>query len=158
MSAGEAARENGSVRAWLVWWVLCAATWMALVDRLELAELVTGAVTAALGATLAILVRRQRPLLLRPRRAWLWQIPRALLGLVTDLPLLVRVVWRRGILRRPERGALVEVPLESAGPGDAAVAADRVAAQILRSIAPAVVAVEADADRGVLIEHRLEAP
>ncbi len=144
------------VRAWLIWWGLGAALWLALVDRTELAELLTGAVVCAIAATGAVLVRRQRPVLTRLRAAWLGRALRAATGQVTDLPLLVAVLWRRGVLRRDERGALAIAPFASVDRDDPAHAGDRAAAQAIGSLPPSVVVIDVDVDRGVLIEHRLE--
>jgi hypothetical protein len=58
-------------RAWLAWWVLCAALWLALIDRTTLDVLLAGVVAAAFGATAAVLVRQQRRTLMRPRTSWL---------------------------------------------------------------------------------------
>ncbi len=145
------------VRAWLVWWALCAALWLALVDRVPLAELVTGAVVAAIAATGAVLVRRQRPVLTRIRAAWAPRALRALAGLAGDLPLLAAVLWRRGVLRRAEHGTLVESPFASTERRDPEQAGDRVAAEAIGSLAPAGVVVDVDVDRAVIVEHRLEA-
>jgi ribose/xylose/arabinose/galactoside ABC-type transport system permease subunit len=40
----------GAVRAFAAWWVLCAALWLALIDRIRLDELLTGVVAATIGA------------------------------------------------------------------------------------------------------------
>ena len=102
-------RHPGAVRAWLIWWALLAALWLALVDTVVVPELVTGAVAAAIAATGAVVVRGRRRVLLRPRAAW----ARAALGplrrTVTDLGPLAVALWRAGP-RRDERGALAEVP------------------------------------------------
>jgi len=66
------------------------------------------------------------------------------------------VVWRRGILRRPETGEIVEVPFRATG-DDPEQAARRVLAQVLGSLSPGTVVVGVDADRGVLRAHRLTA-
>jgi multisubunit Na+/H+ antiporter MnhE subunit len=116
---------------------------------------VAGAVIAAVGATGAVLVRRQRRLLLRPRAAWLGAAWRPLLRLFTDLVPLVRVLVTRGILRRPAPGRLVEVPYAHHG-DDGDDAAHRAFTQALGSLAPNTIVVEIDPDRGVLVAHQLQ--
>ena len=134
-------RHPGAVRAWLIWWALLAALWLALVDTVVVPELVTGALAAAIAATGAVVVRGRRRLLLRPRAAW----ARAALGplrrTVTDLGPLAVALWRRGILRRDERGALTEVPYTAVGDDPSA------------SVNTLVVDIEAD--RRTLVVHEL---
>src|SRR4051812_24970831 len=103
-------RHPGAVRAWAIWWVLLAALWLALVDTVVGPELVTGAVAAAIAATGAVVVRGQRRLLLRARPGWIRFAGGPLRRTVTDLAPLARALWRRGVRRRAEHGALVEVP------------------------------------------------
>ena len=145
-------------RAWIVWWVLCAGLYLVLVDRTPTDELVVGAVVAAISATGAVLVRQRRVVRLRPQRQWARDAPRALLGLVADLPLLVRVLWQRGVRRAEGRGVTVERPFPAGAVEDPDAAARRVGAQMIGSLAPSTVVIDVDVDRGVLIEHRLEGP
>ena len=147
-------RHPGAVRAWLIWWALLAALWLALVDTVVVPELVTGAVAAAIAATGAVVVRGRRRVLLRPRAAW----ARAALGplrrTVTDLGPLAVALWRRGVLRRDERGALVEVPYPAVG-DDPRDAAHRVFTEALGSLAANTLVVDIDAGRRTLLVHEL---
>src|SRR4051812_6190996 len=108
MSGGDGDRETHphAARAWLAWWVLCAALWLALIDRTQLAELLAGVVAAAIAATGAVLVRQQRQVITRPRLRWVASMPGPLLSLVTDLWPLARVLVTRGVLRRGDTGAI----------------------------------------------------
>ncbi|HEX4805599.1 MAG TPA: hypothetical protein VFU94_06835 [Conexibacter sp.] len=146
--------RRGALRAWAIWWVLCAALWMALVDRVPLDELVTGVVVAALGATAAVLVRQQRRTVLRPRLRWLrsaWRPPLALAG---DLVPLARALWTRGILRRDETGAIRTLPFDAVG-HDPEQAAYRVLTTALGSLGPNTIVLEIDADERRLVAHQL---
>src|SRR3954447_24971327 len=96
---GERPRHPGAVRAWLIWWALLAALWLALVDTVVAPELVAGAVAAAIAATGAVVVRSQRRLLLRPRAGWVRAALGPLRRVVTDLRPLLAALWRRGIRR-----------------------------------------------------------
>jgi multisubunit Na+/H+ antiporter MnhE subunit len=147
---------TGAVRAWVIWWVLSAALWLALVDRTPPATLVMGAVVAAIAATGAVLVRRQRRVVTRVRAGWWMRALRTALGLVTDLPLLVVVLWRRGVLRRDEHGEIVESPFASTDLDDPVQGGDRAAAEAIGSLAPSSVVVDVDVERGVIVEHRLK--
>jgi len=147
-------RHPGAVRAWLVWWLLLAALWLALVDTVVTPELVTGGVAAAVAATGAVIVRGQRRLLLRPRAAWLRAAGRPLRGTVTDLGPLVRVLWRRGIRREPGSGELIELPYGAVA-DEPEAAAHRVLTQTLGSLAPNSVVVAIDRDRRTVLVHQL---
>jgi hypothetical protein len=125
------------------------------VDTVALPELATGAVVAAGAAVAALLVRARRQLVTRVRWIWALRAGRACLRLVADLPLLVVVLWRRGVLRRDERGAIVSTPLRATDPDDPVQAGDRVAAAVVGSLTPASVVVEVDREGGAILEHRL---
>jgi multisubunit Na+/H+ antiporter MnhE subunit len=163
MSQAEAHEESprggggraGAVRAFAIWWVLCAALWLALVDRIRLDELLTGVVAATVGATAAVLVRQERQVVLRPRLRWLTGAWRPVLALGGDLWPLARALLRRGVLRRPERGEFVELPFEAVAdtPRDAAF---RVLTSTLGSLGPNTIVVDVDRERRLLRAHQLE--
>jgi multisubunit Na+/H+ antiporter MnhE subunit len=115
---------------------------------------VAGAVTAAIGATGAVLVRSQRQTLLRPRARWLRGAWRPVLALVGDLRPLVRALVESGLARRPGRSGFVEVPFDAAGE-DPESTAYRALTEAFGSLAPNTVVVEIDAERGVLVAHQL---
>jgi multisubunit Na+/H+ antiporter MnhE subunit len=145
----------GAVRAFAVWWVLCAALWLALIDRTRLDELLTGVVAATIGAIAAVLVRQERRVILRPRARWLAGAWRPLLAFFTDLWPLARALVVRGVLRRPGAGRIVEMPFDAVAdtPREAAF---RVLTATLGSLGPNTIVVDVDADRRVLRAHELE--
>jgi multisubunit Na+/H+ antiporter MnhE subunit len=147
-------RHPGAGRAWLSWWALLAGLWLALVDTVVVPELVVGAIAAAIAATGAVVVRGQRRLLLRPRAAWARFAFAPLGRTVTDLVPLAVALWRRGILRRDERGALVEVPYAAVG-DDPYDAAHRVFTEALGSLAPNTLVVDIERDRRTMVVHEL---
>jgi multisubunit Na+/H+ antiporter MnhE subunit len=149
-------RHPGVVRAWLVWWALLTALWLALVDTVVVPELVAGAVGAAIAATGAVLVRGRRAVLLRPRAAWLPGGLRALGRFGPDLLKLATALWRRGVRRGDERGRLVEVPYGAVG-DDPEAAAHRALTEALGSFSPNGIVVDVDRDRRVLLVHELVA-
>jgi multisubunit Na+/H+ antiporter MnhE subunit len=150
--AGGGAR--GALRAFAVWWVLCAALWLALVDRVALDELLAGVVAATLGATAAVLVRQQRRTLLRPRGRWLPSAWRPLLAVAGDLRPLASALLRRGVLRRREAGVVHELPFDAVGdaPEEAAY---RVLTVALGSLAPNTIVLDVDTERRLLYVHQL---
>jgi multisubunit Na+/H+ antiporter MnhE subunit len=151
---GDRPGHPGAVRAWLIWWALLAALWLALVDTVVVPELVAGAIAAAIAATGAVIVRGQRRLLLRPRLQWVRYAGGPLRRTLTDLVPLARALWRRGVRRRDERGAMAEVPYAAVAEEPGA-ATHRVFTQALGSLAPNTVVVGVDADRRVLLVHQL---
>jgi hypothetical protein len=143
--------------AWGWWWLVLFALYALLADSVVAPELVVGAVVAALGATGALLVRRDRPFLLRPRLDWLRGAWRPLLGLFGDLVPLARALAGSGLRGRPPRSGYVERPLEPAQAGEDREAAGRQAlTEILGSLAPNTVVVDVDTERSVVVTHRLE--
>src|SRR5690242_11958497 len=140
------------VTAWLSWWVALAGLYLVLADSVVLPELVTGAALAALGATGALLVRRDRRLLLHPRARWLGAVWRPLLGLGGDL-----VPLARALLRGHGSGGYVEIPFDARYASDEPEAhAYRALTEILGSLAPNTVVVEVDPVRHVVVAHQLE--
>ena len=144
----------GAVRAWVIWWVLGAALWIALFDNVPVSELISGAVAAALGATAAVLVRQQRRMLIRPRARWLRPGLRATAALVTDLGPAARALVSRGVRRRPVTGTLHSLPFAATG-DDPEQAALRVLTATLGSLGPNTIVVDIDTEAGTLYAHQL---
>src|SRR3954469_15188575 len=115
---------------WLTWWGILAGLLLLIDDSVLLPELVVGAVAAALGATGATLVHRERVVLLRGELRWLLAVWGALVRLFGDLWLLARALVRRG-----GASTLVEVPFDATtdSPRDTA---RRGATEALRTPAP----------------------
>jgi multisubunit Na+/H+ antiporter MnhE subunit len=156
-SPRDPSRHPGAVRAWLIWWVLLVGLWLALVDTVVVPELVAGAVAAAIAATGAVLVRRQRLVLLRPRAAWAIGALREIARFGPDLVPLATALWRRGVRRADERGRLVEVPYGAVAENDPEAAAHRVLTEAIGSFAPNSIVVDIDRERRVLLAHELVA-
>lgn len=140
--------------AWLAWFAACLVVWLALDDTVALSELLTGTVAAAAGATVAVAVRHERFVRSRIRPASLLPLLPALVRLVTELPLVAAVVWRRGVLRRPEHGRVVERSLPRDGDDRDRAGRDVLAATV-GSLSPGEVVLDADAERGVQLVHEL---
>jgi multisubunit Na+/H+ antiporter MnhE subunit len=145
---------RGHVGSWVVWWVLCAGLWLALVDRVAADELALGAGVGTAAASAAVLVRARRQVVLRPRLRWLAGAWRPALGMVADLRPLVRALVSRGVLRHDERGALVELPFAAVG-DDPEEAAYRVLTQVLGSMAPNTMVAAVDRERRRVVVHQL---
>lgn len=142
-------------RFWFVAWLGSAAFWMVLTDSVRVEELLAGAVVAAVAATGAEMVRRQRVArqALRPRyalRAW-----RVLLRAIPDIGRLTRAAFAQVVQRRAVRGEIVALPFGHLG-DDPDAAARRAIALGLGSIAPNSIVVGVDPDSGLLLVHQLE--
>ena len=148
-------RPLDQVIFWIISWVLLVGLYLLLVvDSIDMAELVTGAVAAAVGATAATIVRSQRLVSFRPRLRWalgLWRLP---LQAVLDTGLLVAVLWRRLVLRRPVSGSFYAVPLRAGG-GDSEAAARRAVAKSVGSFAPNTYVLDVDRERELILVHQL---
>ena len=145
----------GALAALALWWVLCAALWLVLVDNLHWAELVTGAVVAMLGAIAAVLVRSERAVVMRPSPLWLVKLVKPVALYPRDLALATRVLLRALLApRNPPRGRLFAVPFEPGG-DDPRSAARRVLMVSAASFAPNTFVVGGDDEAGVLLVHQL---
>jgi hypothetical protein len=140
--------------AWLTWWTILAALYLLIDDSVLAPELAAGALAAAVGATGAVLVHRERQVLLRGDVRWLRAVWRPLAGLAGDLWPLARVLVERGLLRRGGSGVRFEVPFDATtdGPEDTA---RRALTEALGSLAPNTIVVRIDTDRGVVVAHQL---
>jgi multisubunit Na+/H+ antiporter MnhE subunit len=139
---------------WLTWWAILAALYLLIDDSVLVPELAVGAFAAAVGATGATLVHRQRVLLMRGELRWLRAVGRPLAGLVGDLWPLARALVERGVLRRPGTGVSVEIPFDATtdGPHDTA---RRAVTEALGTLAPNTIVVRIDTDRRVVVAHQL---
>jgi multisubunit Na+/H+ antiporter MnhE subunit len=136
-------------RVWLTWWVLLAALYVLIDDSLLLPELAVGALAAAIGATGATLVHRERQALPEGDARWLRTLWRPLAGLVGDLWPLLRALPHRG-----GTGGMVEIPFDATtdGPRDTA---RRALSEALGTLAPNTIVVRIDTERGVVVAHQL---
>jgi multisubunit Na+/H+ antiporter MnhE subunit len=143
---------------WFLRWALFAGLWLALTDTRVAPELVTGAVTAAIGATLAGLVTRPGPprtvrnslglIGLGPRR-----LAFPLLRLVPDTALLTAALWRRLARRERVRGSFREAPQPRQE--QLRTAAGRAFLEIWGSLAPNRYVVGVDDERRIVLVHEL---
>lgn len=139
---------------WLASWLACAVLWMVLDDTVAVAELVDGAVAAAIGATGATVVYAERLMVFAPRARWALTLWRPLVAFGSDFVLLARVLVRA--LRAGERsaGVLYRVPFEVAGEEGEATA--RIAlATVCGTFAPNTIVLDIDAASETMLVHQL---
>lgn len=145
----------GQVVFWIVSWVILSGLYLLLVvDSIDTAELVTGAVAAAVGATAATVVRSQGLVSFRPQLRWALGLWRPLLQAVLDCGILVAVLWRRLVLRRFVGGSFRAVPFRAAGE-DPEAAARRAIAKGIGSFAPNTYVLDVDRERELILVHQL---
>lgn len=141
---------------WVAWWLVCAGLWMVLDDTVVGAEMVDGAVAAAVGATGATLVYAERLLVFRVRVRWVRGWWRPLAEFVPDLLRLVRVLaWAMAGGER-SAGVMRAVRFEvcaDEGERNAQVAV----ASVVGSFAPNTIVLGIDERTGVMLVHQLVA-
>jgi hypothetical protein len=135
----------------LVWWLVLAGLWMALIDNHHLDEITAGlGVTIAATAVALVALNRMSPGVRIPSRA-LVVLPRVLWRMTLDTGLLLRALWQTVVLRRPVRGRWVSEPIDAA---DTPLArGHRVFATVAASAAPNRIV--GDAEGGRLVVHEL---
>jgi multisubunit Na+/H+ antiporter MnhE subunit len=140
------------VAGWLVRWAILIALWLALVDNAKLAELVTGAIAAAISATLAGLAEAATVARPRLRASMLRHAWRPVARLPLDTLLLMAALLR--VLRgRRRRGRLRAVRFRDRGGAEAA--ARHVLAESLGSLAPNRYVIGIDPEREYMLVHEL---
>ncbi len=139
---------------WLAWWLACAVLWMWLEDTVALANMVDGAVAAALGASGATLVYAERLVAFAPRARWALRLWRPLAQFAPDLWTLAVVLLRAlgGGERSP--GALRALPFELVGdPGE--VSARCALATVAGSFPPNTIVLGVHEDDELILVHQL---
>jgi multisubunit Na+/H+ antiporter MnhE subunit len=148
-----AARRIGS---WLVWWVLMMSFWVMLDDSVSTDELLAGAGTAVLAATVAELVTYQAATRFRMRIEWLTPA----LGLpgqvVRDTVIVYGTLWRRLVHGEQPPSAFKELPTRFGDDSPEGVTR-RVLLIWGTSVAPNTFALGIDKDTDVMVVHRLDA-
>jgi multisubunit Na+/H+ antiporter MnhE subunit len=142
------------VKFWLAWYVPLFGLWLLFVDTLATAELVVGAVAAALAATAADVVREQDLVRFRMRARWLPGLASLPWLVVTDSWLLGVALWRE--LRRPGSvNGLFRVLPFPVDEDDATGAARTALVTSIASIAPNTYVVGVERGEGTVLLHQL---
>ncbi len=142
------------VACWLASWVACAVVWMWLEDTVVLANLVDGAVAAAIGATGTTLVYAERLVGFDPRARWALRLWRPLVQFGPDLRMLASVLVRALSGGRRDPGALRAVRFTPEG-SPAEVSARCALASAAGSFAPNTIVLGVEPDRELILVHQL---
>ena len=142
---------------WLAWWVLMMSFWVAIDDSLQPDELLAGAGAAALAALAAEAVTHQAAVRLRVRPRWLLAAVRLPWEVARDTGLVYGALVRLLLRRQPPDGEFAELPVRY---GDDTPRGEtrRLLLTWEGSLAPNVFVLGMDAERGVMVVHRLVSP
>jgi len=141
---------------WFAWWAVLMVVWLLLVDTTDPEELATGAVAAALAATLAAAVHQRGYIRFQPRLRWLRHTPALLWNVVVDCGLLGGALWQRVVLRRPVTGTTMRVPFEY-GSDSGRDGARRALVNFAISLTPNSYVIDIDPEAHSLLIHQLVA-
>ena len=145
----------GTLRFWIVAWLVLWALYVLLVFKTEPAEIVAGAACGAVGATAGTLVRSQRSVRFNPGRGW-WRgmlhLPREL---IVDTWLLVGVLWRVLVRRELVRGRFITLPFPGVRGESSRAVSRRAVAKWFGSVAPNSLVVGFDEDAERILLHQL---
>jgi hypothetical protein len=140
---------------WLGWWAIAFTLWVLLVFKTEPAEFAAGALTAALAATGAELVRSRGYAPFAPDLRWarsLLRVPPEVLG---DTWLIVRVLARRVFRGEPIQGCTRVVHFAPGSADDPRALARRAVAEWVGCVSPNTYVIGIDERHEVAIVHQL---
>ena len=137
------------------WWAALFGLWLLLVFKLDVAELVTGAVCAAVAALGVVLVKRETHVHFRLRAAWLAPLARLPWRTVADSAILFRALARQLAGGPAPRGSLRAVRFQAGGEHDPQASSRRALAGWLGSFAPNGFVVGIDLEEDVMLVHEL---
>jgi multisubunit Na+/H+ antiporter MnhE subunit len=142
------------IGVWLAWWVLLMSFWVVLDDSLTTAELLGGAAAAAVGALVAELAGHQADTRISMRIEWLGPAVRLPAEVARDTGIVFAALWRRLVRGAEPASEFREVPVRF---GSKTVQGKTRRALLVggTSLAPNTLALGLDAERNVMIVHRL---
>jgi multisubunit Na+/H+ antiporter MnhE subunit len=142
-------------RFWLAWWAICMGLWMLLVFNTQAAEIVLGAIAAAVAATGAELVRSRGYVPFSPDLRWsraLLGLPRAVVVDTWRMAMLLVAHYLRG---KPIEGSFRIVHFACGPPDDARDQARLAVSQWLGGVSPNTYVLGIDERRHVAVVHQL---
>jgi hypothetical protein len=148
-------RPHERVAFWLAWFLAGLGLWMLLVFKTELAEVVAGAVGAALAATGAELVRSRGYAPFGPKLGWWRGLARLPGEVIADTWLMARLLARHFLKGEPIEGRFRIVHFEDAGGDDPRSAARRALAKWFSSVSPNTYVLGFDERRDIAVVHQL---
>jgi multisubunit Na+/H+ antiporter MnhE subunit len=139
---------------WLGWWLALLVFYLLLAVSLTVAEVVVGAMAAALSATVAVITIKVGSLYYRPQLRWLRPLSRLPWRVLTDSVLLCAALWRRVAEQRMVEGSFHTIRFDPGG-DDCVSRARRALVIASISMAPNTIVVHMDQERGIILVHQL---
>jgi multisubunit Na+/H+ antiporter MnhE subunit len=136
------------------WWLVLAGLWLLLVESLAPAELIVGALAAAIAASVAEAVREQGYMRFAPSPAWIRHGPRIAWQILVDCSILAVALVRQVLGGRPARGLVLRVPVRY-GDDSGRAAARRALLNFGISITPNSYVIDLDGEAGIAVIHQL---
>jgi multisubunit Na+/H+ antiporter MnhE subunit len=139
---------------WLTWWVVMMSFWVAIDDSFESDELLVGAGVAALAALAAEVITYQAATRFRMRPSWLLRALRLPADVARDTWIVFAALAWTLARRQPPDSEFAELPVRY---GDATALGQTRRALLTgaRSLAPNMFVLGIDAERDVMVVHRL---
>jgi multisubunit Na+/H+ antiporter MnhE subunit len=141
---------------WVAWFIALGALWLVLDDSVALPELITGAVAALIGTVAAAVVHSQHLVEFKPRPGMLRKAWRPLVRLFPDTAIVLAVLFKRLVLRRPAESGFRAIPFRSGRESGAEDTARRALAKSAGSFTPNAYVVGVEGERDLLLVHQLE--
>jgi multisubunit Na+/H+ antiporter MnhE subunit len=142
--------------AWVAWWILMMALWVAIDDSLAPDELLAGAGAAVIAALVAQAACHQAGLRYRMRAAWLLPALRLPWQVVADTAAVYLALWRKLTRGEDPPGGFAEVEVDPGEDGPAGLVR-RALIVGGRSFTPNAFVLDIDSERGVMVVHHLVA-
>jgi hypothetical protein len=137
------------------WWVALYGLWLLLVFKVEVAELITGAVCAAIATAAIALVKREEHVHFRIRGSWLLPLLRLPWRSLADSAIVFAALARRLAGGPVPRGSFRAIRFEAGGERDPHASSRRALAGWLGSFAPNGFVVGIDLTEDVMLVHEL---
>ena len=139
---------------WLAWWAVFFVFYMLLAGVLVRAEIIMGAVAAAISASVAELVRVQDARQFQPRLRWVLRAYRLPPAILADCGVVFVALWRHVVKGEEIRGAFRAFRHPVGGQG-ARAAGRRALLNAAISITPNTYVVGIDEDKETVLVHQL---
>jgi hypothetical protein len=140
---------------WLTSWVALWILYVLLVFKTEPAEIVAGAVCAAISATGAELVRTRASVRFAPGRGWWRGVVRLPGETARDTWLIAVVLWRVIVRREDVRGRFITLPFKGVRGGSTEAVSRRALAKWVGSVAPNTMVAGFDEQHERVLLHQL---
>jgi hypothetical protein len=140
---------------WLAWWAIALGLWMLLVFKTEPAEIVAGAMAAALAATGAELVRLRGYAPFSPELRWWRELRRLPREVLMDTWRMLRLLILHFARGEPIEGRFRIVHFESCAGDDPRRQARRAVATWLGAISPNAYVLGFDEKKDAAVVHQL---